>query len=481
MDAWFAGNFEDCLHLCDAARVRDSQTGIHVALLRTRALTRLHRLDEALAALGDAAPAPYGSDEALTARMLAGELHVRRGDADAGLKLLLGAQSDMAGAHPTICSEIYLNIGLAHYALHDFAAADAALSRIERSADLVHARGIQYRAWVATARGESERAVSMFVRALAALDACRHHDRYFEANCVRALAHLSVERLERRTWHHVSTRRASIDWTSNALAEPRFFIAYCAATYELDIAGNPVGAAREGRFAENIAPSDAFRVQARCKRASIARHVGEQLGHLDHVESAAELFSSLDSEKLTGDEKIVPMILAEELAAIKAGEARALLELYRGLSALSPLRLFARSPVGEAYRRLVEAFVYDRAGDRHAAIQHYRFAYKTFRETGYVRRAVMAALGLWRLTADRDAYAYATSTTRHLPPQSSIRREVEAAKRTELDLTAVQREVLALICQGKSNPEIARLRKRSLHTIRNLVARLFEIFGVTSR
>ncbi len=45
----------------------------------------------------------------------------------------------------------------------------------------------------------------------------------------------------------------------------------------------------------------------------------------------------------------------------------------------------------------------------------------------------------------------------------------------------MQREVLVLICQGKSNPEIARVRRRSLHTIRNLVARLFEVLDVKSR
>ncbi len=50
-----------------------------------------------------------------------------------------------------------------------------------------------------------------------------------------------------------------------------------------------------------------------------------------------------------------------------------------------------------------------------------------------------------------------------------------------LRLTTVQRDVLALICQGKSNPDIAASRKRSLHTIRNLVARLFVIFAVSSR
>ena len=62
-----------------------------------------------------------------------------------------------------------------------------------------------------------------------------------------------------------------------------------------------------------------------------------------------------------------------------------------------------------------------------------------------------------------------------------MRRKVDALSARGAKLTDVQREVLALICQGKSNPEIARLRNRSLHTVRNLVVRLFEIFEVKSR
>jgi DNA-binding CsgD family transcriptional regulator len=40
---------------------------------------------------------------------------------------------------------------------------------------------------------------------------------------------------------------------------------------------------------------------------------------------------------------------------------------------------------------------------------------------------------------------------------------------------------LGLLCDGKSNPEIARICKRSVHTVRNQVAALFEAFGVQSR
>ena len=93
----------------------------------------------------------------------------------------------------------------------------------------------------------------------------------------------------------------------------------------------------------------------------------------------------------------------------------------------------------------------------------------------------------YTLGAERDRrtdispHRHADTHTRRLSAQSWLRREAHAANERTLRLTTVQREVLALICQGKSNPDIAHSRKRSLHTIRNLVARLFVIFGVSSR
>ena len=481
MQAWFAGDFERCLELCDAVRLRDAETRTHVGILRARALLRLDQHDDALRALRDAAASPCGTDESITIRMLTGAAQVRRGATDQGLASLLAAQSEAALVHRTIRSELALNVALAHYARGEFNAAERALAQVEKDADLVYARAIQYRAWIAMAREYNERASALFVEALAELDRCKHYDRFFEANCVRALAHLAVERLDRDTWAVVTSRRSRIDWSSNGLAQPRFFVAYCAAAYQLDVEGNPLEAAREARQAEAVAPSAAYRAQALCKRASIARYLGEPIGHGDHVDSAREALADTVFENLIGDEKTVPLILAEELAAVSATEAAAMFALYRRLSPMSPTLLLAQSSAHEAYRSCVEGSILESAGSQEKAAGVYRAAFACFVSKGYARRAVIAALRIARLTGDRKMLAYADRATRHLLPRSWMRRDVEMLKSRGAKLTDVQREVLALICRGKSNPESARLRNRSLHTVRNLVARLFEIFEVKSR
>jgi DNA-binding CsgD family transcriptional regulator len=480
MRAWFAGDFEQCLVLCDSVRHRDPMTRTHVSLLRARALLRLDRPDDAIRSLNEAAAIPAGTDESITTRMLTGAAHVRRGDLDDGLAILLAAAADARAAHPTIRSEISLNIGLAHFGRRDFQAAERALLSVARDADLVYARAVQYRAWIAIALGKNERAARLFAAALQQLDECRHHDAYFEANCTRALAHLVLERLDRETWSIVESRRARIDWTAQGLAEPHFWIAYCAASYRLDADDDLAGASREARFAEAAAPTDAYRVQARCKRAAIARRAGELNAHRDHTESAVELFASLDARTLAGDEKIVPAVLAEELACFDGARAAAMFAVYRSIEPPPPA-MSSQSPSNEAYRALVEANIAEQNGDTSAAAQRYRRAFALYSRIGYSRRAAMSALRIAHLTNDRKMHGYAERVTAHLPPQSWLRRDVEALKLQRTGLTDVQREVATLICQGKSNPEIARLRDRSLHTVRNLVARLFEIFEVKSR
>jgi DNA-binding CsgD family transcriptional regulator len=480
MRAWFAGDFEQCLVLCDAVRHRDPTTRTHLFLLRARALLRLDRPDDALRSLNDAAAIPAGTDEAITTRMLTGAARVRRGDVDDGLELLLRAAADARVAHPTIRSEIALNIGLARFAKKDFVAADRALTAVTKDADLVYARAVQYRAWIAAARGQNDRAASLFAAALRQLDECRHYDAFFEANCTRALAQLALERLDREIWPFISSRRARIDWSTNGLADPRFWTAYCAAGYELDVAGDAHGAAREARQAESAAVGNAQRVQARCKRAAVARHVGERNAQRDHAESAAELLAATNIQSLTGDETIVALVLAEELAGIDRLGAESLIELYAKTQPTSPVILTSHSPATEAYRFLVEAMVAERWNVA-LSIQRYRRAFDIYSRIGFRRRAVMAALRIAALAGDRRALAYADRTTADLPAESWMRRDVEALRTRGTKLTDVQREVLRLICQGKSNPEIARLRNRSLHTVRNLVARLFEIFEVKSR
>jgi DNA-binding NarL/FixJ family response regulator len=482
LDAWFSGAFERCIELCGAARPADPGARLELALLKARALLRLDRPDEALSVLRDARAIPCDTDQSVTLRMLTGAAHVRRGDLDHGLELLLATQLDGAAAHRTIRSEIALNVALAHYARRELDAADRALHLVEPDADIVYARALEYRGWVALTRVDGDRATAAFVDALGALDRCRHYDRFLEANCIRVLAHLAVERLDRRTWAIVEERRAKMDWSADGLAQPRFWIAYCAATFASEVQGNSLKAAREARETERCAPSAAFHVQARCKRSAIARCVAEPVSQRDHVENALELYVSLDPSAFAGDETIVSLVLAEELASIGCTEeARTAVRSFTKFSRAVPTLWMTHSPVTYAYQRLVEAMVLESSGDRRAATRRYNEAFELYVRIGYKRRAVVAALRLARLSAAPDAVAYADAQTRRLPAQSWLRREAQAANERTIRLTTVQREVLALICQGKSNPDIAASRKRSLHTIRNLVARLFVVFAVSSR
>ena len=482
MRAWFSGAFERCMELCEAARPGDPEARLEFALLNARALLRLDRPDEALTALRDAGAIPCHADQSITMRMLTGAAHVRRGDLDRGLEMLLAAQTDGATAHRTIRSEIALNIALAHFARRDHDAAERALQLVEPDADIVYARALEYFGWVAATRVDGERATTMFVDALGALDRCRHYDRFLEANCIRALAHLAVERLDRRTWAIVEDRRAKMDWSADGLAQPRFWIAYCAATFASEVQGNALKAAREARETERRAPSAAYRVQAYCKRAAIARCAGEPVSQRDHAETAAELYATLNPSEFAGDERIVSLVLAEELANLGCNDdARAAVDAFLKFSRTSPTLWMTHSPATYAYQRLVEAAVLESAGERRTAVRRYTEAFEIFVKIGYKRRAVFAALRLARLSSAPDAVAYADAQTRRLAAQSWLRREAHAANQRTLRITAVQREVLALICQGKSNPDIAAARKRSLHTIRNLVARLFVIFAVCSR
>jgi DNA-binding CsgD family transcriptional regulator len=470
------------LELCAAAHPRDAESKLHLALVMARAMLRLERAGDALGVLRDAATLPCNTDEALTLRMLTGAAYVRQGDLAKGLAILAAAQTDAGAAHRTVQAEIALNVALAHYARGHFDEAERPLAAVESDADIVYARALQYRGWIAFARCDTDRAAAHFADALKALDRCRHYDRFLELGCIQALAHFAVERLDRRLWATVEERRARMQWSERELAPGRFWIAYCAATFASDFQGNAVAAAREAREAERIAPTDAYRVQARCKRAAIARCVGEPLSQRDHAEGAAETYATVAVRELSGDEVLVPLAVAEELASAGfTSEARSAFDTFVKLSRTSPMVKVRRWPTTFAYQRLVEAMILESAGERRTAVRRYQEAFDLYVTLGYKRRAVAAALRIAHLTSAPNAARYADVQTRRLPAHSWLRREARAVNEPALNLTGVQREVLALICQGKSNPDIARSRKRSLHTIRNLVARLFVIFGVSSR
>ena len=421
MRSWFAGDFDGCLALCDRVRPNDVDMVSQLALLRARALLRLGRPDEAIQVVRNVFVAHDTLDASLTAQMLLGAAHVRRGDHRRGLFLLEAARAASAQAHPTIRSEIALDIALAHYALRDLDGVARALDEVAPTADIVHARALQTRGWLAVARGDYVGATDAFRAALLRLDGCRQTDRLLEAHTVQALAILAAERLDHAAWLFVEQRARRLDWTASGLAAPYYGIAISASMVE-EVHGRIDEALRWAGEAEEVARNEGARLFATCRRATVLRTAGEAYGHRDLVARVRRAVQTLDLAAFDGDERGLAIALAIEVAA--SGDVlggRALLKRYDDLPPPSPLLSLTgdRRPVG--FRAFADAVVADAAGDVAQAHQCYREAFQIFHGIGYARRALLAALRLGELTGQTYLLEYVDRTLRRLADRSPLR------------------------------------------------------------
>jgi DNA-binding CsgD family transcriptional regulator len=305
-----------------------------------------------------------------------------------------------------------------------------------------------------------------------------------EANCLQVLAYLAAERFDRGAWRIVMEHRSRVP-SDHQLAYPQYVVALSGAAFAFDVEGEPIKAAVEARLAESLAPSPAYRAQALCMRASIGRHAGESVAQHDHLHAAVDIFAKLDPQALNDEERLVPLIMAEELAnAGRSADARRALNVHGAIAATSRLPSATNDIPRHGYERLVAAQVLDAEGRAGEALRAYREAFEIFQRIGYLRRSVTAALRIAKITPeDQYIWGHIDIVTANIAESSWIRSGIPALRRRNAAhrLTAVQREYLRLLCAGKSNPQIAHIRNRSVHTVRNQIVPLFDIFGVRSR
>ena len=486
MRAWFTGDFEGCLAVCDRVRPHDIDMVSQLALLRARAFLRIGRPDDAIKVVSDVFVAHGTLDASLTARMLLGTAYVRRGDYDHGIATLEEAHRASPHAHATIRSEIALSIALGYYCLRQLDDAERALDLVSPDADIVHARALEHRGWIAIARSDYATATDRFSGALRRLDDCRHYDRFLEAQGIHALSILAVERLDRPTWLFVEHRSDRFEWSARGLVAPRFWVGmYSSMMYEVD--GRTGDALRLAGDAEQLAGSSVLRLFAQCRRAAILRNAGERFAHADIVRRMRGELDALDVTALQGDHQLITLSVAEEVAY--CGDvvgARMLLKRYDAQAAPSPAMALANDPRLKAARAFVDGVVADAAGDRHQAHHHYREAFQTFKRVGYERRALLAALRLGEITGQTYLLDYVDRTLRKISDHSPLRARARRhnpllADPVAANLSPTERIVLDMVCEGKSTAEIAGVRGRSTQTIRNTVSRVLTKFGVGDR
>ena len=486
MRAWFTGDFEGCLALCDRVRPHDVDMVSQLALLRARALLRIQRPDDAIKVVSDVFVAHGTLDASLTARMLLGTAYVRRGDYRHGIAILEEAYRASPDAHPTIRSEIALSIAFGYYCLRELEDAERALDLVSSDADIVHARALEHRGWIAVARSDYAAATDNFSGALRRLDGCRHYDRFLEAQGIVALSMLAAERLDRQTFIFAEHRSGRFDWSASGLVSPQFWVGvYGSMMYEVD--GRTADALRLAGDAEDLAGTSVLRLLAQCRRAAILRNTGERFAHADVVRRLRRDLDALDVTTLQGDHQQIPMSVAEEIAY--CGDvigARTLLKRYDALEPPPGATALANDPRLTASRSFVDGVVADAAGDRQQAHHHYRHAFQVFKRVGYERRALLAALRIGELTGQTYLLDYVDRTLRkisdHSPLRARARRHNPLLKDPVVaELSQTERTVLEMVCEGKSTAEIADARNRSKQTIRNTVSRILTAFEVADR
>lgn len=485
MRAWFAGDFTRCLDLCDAVRARDVESISQIALLRARTLLRVGRPEEALRVVNDVFVAHGTLDASLTAQMMLGTAEINLGDVAGGVARLERARLAATRAHSTVRSEIALRLANGYYARRDLDRAQSMLAEVSPDADIISALALNYRAWIESARGDHDAATEYFIAAVERLDRCRRQDRQMEANALEALSHLAAERFDVRAWAFIEERAERIDWTAQGLATSRFWITMSAALIH-EAAGEARAALAAARRATELAPSPAYRALALCRRSAIARGTGESYSPADFVDEARALFDSVATD-LHADETIAALAIAQESA--HAGDFLTgghYLDLHRSLRPTALVSALSADPRVAAYEDLVTATIADVRGDAETAQREYGAAFRAFRALGFTRRAVEAALRLAELSKADDLFAYVASATAALSPQYWVRRAMRRRERLYADpvarrLTASEREVLVLLCEGLTNEEIARARCGSCNTVKHIVTDLLKAFGVRNR
>lgn len=452
-----------------------------MALLRARVLLRLGRADKAIDALRACAYTPTSIDPYVTAKMLLGAAYVRLGQLERGEALLVEASELGRDAHPTIRAELAVNLGIARFALHRYEDAEALLAGVDRGADIIHARAVQYLAWVAFARGDFDLAAERFRNSLRALAACTYRDRYVEANVLQGLTALCAELLQADGWDALQRSIRAFDWRQDGLARPRFWVAMFASIM-CEITGDAAGARTWARDAEAAAANPAYRILAQCRMAAVFRGLREVGAHREFVDRAKESYATLSVVDLGEDQKQLPLFLAEEMAhAGMHADAALLMSQYRDVI-VPTLRA---SPGDERYAAVestVDGFVREAAGDYKGAIKLFTSALRRHTKARYRRRGSEVALRLARLTGAKRYVDYATKALDGVDPSYWMVVQLgELESSPGPSLTETEKAILTLLVRGRSYKEIAAARNISWKTVANHVQMLFRKFDVNSR
>jgi DNA-binding CsgD family transcriptional regulator len=223
------------------------------------------------------------------------------------------------------------------------------------------------------------------------------------------------------------------------------------------------------------APGNAWaRAYVEAMKSRVYFASGERIAARTHFEAAVDRVLSVDPDTICPDawlglaEASIPFDVDFAADAVRKSESTR--AASHDAAVTRSHRMVIRGRLAEALGRGAEAET------------HYRTAWDVVRADGDVRTGVVVGVQLGSLTGDRAAWSYVREHASLCHPTWWPMRALAAEDvRRAFQMTPAQREVLARIRGGASNRAIAAETGRSVSRVRDIVAELFDLYGVQPR
>ena len=288
-----------------------------------------------------------------------------------------------------------------------------------------------------------------------------------------ALAQRARVTLDRRALCIVHHHIEDVPWSPDE-ALPLFLTVMRLAFATTSIEGEEEGLLVFHRAALTARGNEWARAFVEAMKSRVYFTSGERIAARTHFESAVDHILSLDPDTVCPDawlglaDASIPFDVDFASDAVRKSE--------------STLAASHDETSTRTYRMLIRGRLAEARGASADAEVHYRMAWDVMRGVGDVRGAIIVAVQLGLLTGDSSAWAYAREHANLCHPTWWPMRALAAENaRRAFPLTPAQREVLVRIRSGASNRGIAAETGRSVSRVRDIVAELFDLYGVQPR
>ncbi len=371
-------------------------------------------------------------------------------------------------------------LAFAHWLAAEYETADAvAVRAIESNGDIITARAVALRGWIAVGRGNYAQSLDFFREALRLYASAFARDAAFAASTLHAVAMYELQLLQ----HGDRPRyyRGDFPNTGATTLDAFRLLVHDVDAWRAAVAGDEYQAIESSIEIGKLNVSPYWRVFGNATRAMVA-------DAFDHVTFSRAFATAAfgDAQELNWNEspaesRLGLLYLAEALAPHDAIRSRAVLGAFSAIrSAVSPRFFRGKSTLQRAAEEFSRGVVARASHEKISARRHLRSAYQAYGKMGFLRNAVAAELMLGEEhSADgRRHYRAARAVIMERFPRSYLARRLKdftpfVALDATVRLTPAQRHIVGALCAGKSPREIASDRDTSLGTVYNQIKEIY--------